>query len=167
MAETIGYKSADMVYKIERDATEPSWEQADKWAQACGKLIGDILPNSGGGHLDPVLQPLLAAFAGLSRDDLAALVLNLSSQARLMATWRHRPEQPQPQMLLAPAISASHNAASVLSDTAQSGRGVVPRIYGVGVESDRHAHAHAPRESTPPAVVASSATSKARQRKAR
>lgn len=83
MAAAIGYKSADMIYKIERDATEPSWEQADKWAAACGKLIGDILPNSGNSSLDEVMQPLLAAMAGMDVDDIKEQVLILASQARL------------------------------------------------------------------------------------
>lgn len=83
MASKIGYKSADSVYRIERNAAEPSWEQADKWAQACGKLIGDILPNSGGSSLDTIFQPLLAAMAGMDEAEMQEQVLILASQARL------------------------------------------------------------------------------------
>lgn len=92
MAAAIGYKGADMIYKIERNASEPSWEQTDKWATACGKLIGDILPNSGTSAIDDSLQPLLAAMAGMSREDMTEQILILASQARLNrnSILRHR-----------------------------------------------------------------------------
>ncbi len=84
MAKTIGYASADSIYRIERDANDITWEQADKWAAACGKLIGDILPNSGSSDLDVVFQPLIVAMAGMTDDEMRDEVLNLASQARLV-----------------------------------------------------------------------------------
>lgn len=83
MAAEIGYRSADMIYKIERDAADASLEQLDKWATACGRLLGDVLPNTGGSSLDEHFRPLIAALLGLTDEEIREQVLILASQTAL------------------------------------------------------------------------------------
>lgn len=79
--------SDDGLYKIETDKNQARLETLERMATAYGVLVGDLLPNTS----TPIgndLEPIAAAFVGLSREEIRDLVLNLASQARLMAAWR-------------------------------------------------------------------------------
>jgi transcriptional regulator with XRE-family HTH domain len=56
----------------------------ERLADALGVLVGDLLPNSGGGAVSEVFEPLAAALMGLDRDEIRDQVLLLSSQTTLM-----------------------------------------------------------------------------------
>jgi transcriptional regulator with XRE-family HTH domain len=81
-AASIGV-GADAIYRYERDANSPSMEALDRLSAAYGCLPGDLLPNSGGGPVDAIFEPLLAALAGLDPDEMRDQVLLMASQARL------------------------------------------------------------------------------------
>jgi transcriptional regulator with XRE-family HTH domain len=92
VAKRVGYASADSIYKIEADKNSASLEALDKIAEACGLLVGDLLPNSGGAPVADLFQPLMAAMMGLDEQTQKELILNLAGQARVMAGWRRRDE---------------------------------------------------------------------------
>lgn len=76
-------RSADMLYRIERDAAEASMETLDKLSSAYGCLIGDLLPNSGTGGVAERFEPLMAAMMGMDEDEIDAQILILASYATL------------------------------------------------------------------------------------
>jgi transcriptional regulator with XRE-family HTH domain len=75
--------SADAVYKYESDKNSPSLDTLDRIAAAFGCLVGDLLPNSGGGALAGDFEPLQAALSGLTRGEMQDYILMMASQARL------------------------------------------------------------------------------------
>lgn len=75
--------SSDAVYKYEADKNSPSMETLDRIAAAYGCLVGDLLPNSGGGAVAEDYEPLQAALSGLTRNELRDYILLMASQARL------------------------------------------------------------------------------------
>lgn len=81
-AERIGV-GEDAVYRYERDANSPSLEVLDRMAGAYGVLIGDLLPNSGAGGMTSKLEPLMAAFIGLTPEEIEEEVNLLAQQARV------------------------------------------------------------------------------------
>lgn len=93
-AEKIGI-SDDGLYKIETDKNGARLETLERIARAYNLLVGDLLPNTST-PIGSELAPIAAAFVGLSRAEIRDVVLNLASQARLMASWRFAPRDENP-----------------------------------------------------------------------
>lgn len=117
-ARRVGYKTPDMIYKIESDKASASLEMLDKLAEAYDMRIGDLLPNSGASPANDLTAPILAAMVGLDSQVVNELVLNLAEQARIQVAWRRRDEQ---HGITPSAIP--YNAASGIKSTKSDVRG--------------------------------------------
>jgi DNA-binding Xre family transcriptional regulator len=56
----------------------------ERLADALGVLVGDLLPNSGGGAALEMFEPLAAALMGLDEQEIRDQILLVSDQTRLM-----------------------------------------------------------------------------------
>jgi DNA-binding Xre family transcriptional regulator len=56
----------------------------ERLAAALGVLVGDLLPNSGGGAALEMFEPLAAALMGLDQDEIRDQILMLSNQTWLV-----------------------------------------------------------------------------------
>lgn len=57
----------------------------ERLAEALGVLVGDLLPNSGGGAVSEMFKPIAAAMIGLDSDEVRDQILILASQAQMNA----------------------------------------------------------------------------------
>jgi len=111
------HKGQDLIYRIERDAADPSMDTLERLATAYNCLPGDLLPNSGGdAALAEILQPLVASLAGLDQEEMREQILILASQARMNrnAILRRAPLAASAKAV-APAVSSIHPTISVLT----------------------------------------------------
>ena len=98
LARRVGYKDADMIRKIYRDVSPPSFKKFEQIAAALEVPIGDLLPNSGANPASDRLEPIMAALFGLPDGTQNELLANLAVQARTLAAWRRRDsEAPRPE----------------------------------------------------------------------
>lgn len=81
--------SPDAIGKWERGDNRIKLENLERLAGALNCLVGDILPNSGASSTTDEFQPIAAALMGLSKSEIRDAILNLASQARLMAAWHN------------------------------------------------------------------------------
>ena len=89
-AVRVGYKTPDMIYKIESDKASASLEMLDKLADAFGVRVGDLLPNSGASPTESLCAPILATLVGFDDQTTRELITYLSEQGRIAAQWRRR-----------------------------------------------------------------------------
>ena len=100
-AAAMGYKRADMLYRVLRNEADPSLDALQRLADRLNVPVGDLLPNSGAGPVTDELRDVLAAISGLAGDAREEVISALAVNARVLANAYRRPARPQSEISVA------------------------------------------------------------------